>query len=203
MEEVKHKSHKGILLLVILILVAAVAGFLFFKMQPKEVAPVITSELVQEQLRPLGDLVTQEYIYRNADKEESNETWLFGLQRPLSGKSFIVIYDGTIKAGIDFSAIQVDVDETAKAITVTLPPSKITDNNIPQETIQVLEEKNGLFNEITLDDYNEFIAEQKTVMEQQAIDRGLLTKADEEARSAIKSFLSVLPGMDAYTLTVQ
>lgn len=102
--------------------------------------------------------------------------------------------------------VQIDINEDTRTITVTLPDSKIMDNNIPQESITVVEVKNGLFNEITFDDYNAFISEQKIIMEQKAIDRGLLETADKEARETIQAFLSVMPGMtgeDAYTLIVQ
>lgn len=155
----------------------------------------ITSDTLKEQLNGIRELVTQEYIYTNADKRESTEKWLWGIDRPFSGNSLLVTYDGTIKAGVDLSQVEISVDEESRTITVTLPPSKITDNNIPQESIEVVEVKNGLFNDVTFDNYNEFIAEQKAVMEQKAIDQGILAKADEEAREAVKAVLSLVPGV--------
>lgn len=168
-----------------------------------ETVPVITSETVKSQLNSLQDLVTQEYIYTNADKEESEKTWIFGWTRPFSSKSIMITYDGTIKAGIDLGAIEVSVNEDSKTITVSLPDSTVLENNIPPDTVTVLEVKNGLFNEVTIDNYNEFVDHQKEVMEQKAIDRGLLTKADEEAAKAVRALLSTMPGIDAYTLNVQ
>lgn len=163
----------------------------------------ITSETLRNQLNSLSELVTQEYIYTNADKRESKETWVFGWNIPFSGNSLLVTYDGTIKAGIDLSQAKIDVDGDKHTITVTLPASRVTDNDIPQETINVVEVKDGLFNKVSFDNYNDFISEQKIVMEERAINQGLLSKADEEAKTLIKSFLSVLPGMDSYTLIVQ
>lgn len=168
--------------------------------------PVITSETIKSELNSLQELVTQEYIYTNADKRDQDEKWIFGWSRPFSNSTLVLTYDGTIKAGIDMSEVQVDVDEETRTITITLPDSKITDNNIPQEGITVVEVKDGLFNEVTFDDYNSFISEQKIIMEEKAIERGLLTKADEEAKKAIQAFLSLMPGMegeDAYKLIVQ
>lgn len=165
------------------------------KNDPKKTVPVITSEAVTQQLNSIKELVTQEYIYTNADKRESSAKWLWGVERPFSGNSILVTYDGTIKAGVDLSQAKIDVDEEDRTITVTLPASKVTDNNIPQESITVVEVKNGLFNEVTFDNYNEFIAEQKLIMEQRAISQGILTKADEEARALVKSVLSVIPGI--------
>lgn len=156
---------------------------------------VITSDTLKEQLSTIRELVTQEYIYTNADKRESTEKWLWGIDRPFSGNSLLVTYDGTIKAGVDLSQVEILVDEEKHTITVTLPPSKITDNNIPQESIEVVEVKNGLFNDVTFDNYNEFIAEQKAIMEKKAIDQGILTKADQEAKDAVTAVLSLVPGV--------
>lgn len=169
----------------------------------EEAPPVVTSDQLMEELGSIQELVTQQYIYTNADKIEQNETWIFGWDLPFSDKSLVVTYDGEIKAGVDLSQVEINVDEGKRTVTVTLPPSKITVNHIPQESITILQVKNGLFNKVTFDDYNDFISDQKIIMENKAVGRGLLEAADREAQTAVKSFLSAMPGMDAYTLTVE
>lgn len=169
----------------------------------KDTPPIITKDQLEQQLSSLSELVTAKYFYRNATRKEASKTWLWGWTMPFSDISLLAAYDGTIKAGIDFSQIKIDVNENQKTITVTLPPSKITDNNIPQETINVLEVKNNLFNETTFNDYNQFISAEKDVMEAKAIEQGLLREANEEAKAIITTFLNQMPGMDAYTLIVQ
>jgi len=167
----------------------------------KNSVPVITSQLLQEQMEPLADLVTQQYIYTNADGMEADQTWIFGWTRPFSSKKIVIKYDGTIKAGVDLSQATIDVGDGL--VTVTLPPSRITENDIPQESISVLELRDGLFNEVTFDDYNEFVSQQKIVMEQKVIERGLLDDADKEAKKIVESFLSNLPGMTGYNVQVK
>ena len=157
--------------------------------------PVITSETIKDQLGSLQQLVTQEYIYTNADKSESYAQWGNGWKLPFSGKSILITYDGTIKAGIDLSKTQIDVNEDSRTITVILPVSTVTDNNIPQESIEVVGVKNGLFNGVTLEDYNAFISDQKTAMEKKAIASGLLTKANQQAEATLRTFLSLIPGV--------
>lgn len=169
----------------------------------KDNVPVITSETLKEQLNAVCDLVTEEYAYHNADKLEQNQSWLFGWTRPFSTKSALVTYDGIIKAGVDLSRVMPEVDEEKHTITIALPASRITDNNIPQESIQVVEIKNGLFNPVTIKDYNEFISQQKAVMQEKAIDQGILEKADQNAQNVIRTLLSALPGMSEYTLVIK
>ena len=99
-----------------------------------------------------------------------------------------------------------EVDEERRTVTVTLPPSRIVSNEIPQESIQVIEVKNGLFNDVTFDNYNDFIAEQKAAMEQKAVEQGILERAAREAEEAVRAVLSLMPGMsgeNAYRLQIK
>lgn len=165
--------------------------------------PVITTANINEQLNSIQELVTKEYIYTNASRREANKTWLWGWDMPFSDTNLLVTYDGTIKAGINLSKIKPAVDEEKRTITILLPKSEILSHDLPTETIKVLEVKNNLFNEITFDNYNEFIAAEKKVMEQKAIDRGLLTDATNEAKTIIRESLNLLPGMDTYELIIK
>ena len=169
----------------------------------KETIPVVTSELLKEEISALSELVTRQYIYTNADKLENDQTWIFGWSVPFSSKSLLITYNGVIKAGVDLSEVLVDVDDDAGIVTITLPESKITDNYIPQESITVVEAKDGLFNEVTFDNYNQLVSEQKIVMEQKAINSGFIQEADKEARAIVKSIVSLLPGMSNYKLIVE
>lgn len=173
----------------------------------KKSLPVITNETVKQQLNVLSDLVTQEYVYTNADKWEEDVKWLFGWAVPGSNTTFVVTYDGRIIAGIDLSRVQVVVSEDRREVTVSLPASKVLVNEIPQETIDVVYLKDGLFNKFTPGDYNSFISSQKIVMEQKAINMGLLRQADDAAREAVRALLTALPGIedgqDGYKLIIQ
>lgn len=166
----------------------------------QETVPVVTRNVLEEQISSLSELVTKKYMYRNASRQESDKTWLWGWTMPFSDTSLLATYDGIITTSIDLKGVKFNVNEATKTITVTIPTSKIFDHNIPQETINVLEVKNNLFNQTTFNDYNKFISAEKNVMEQIAIDQGLLTQADEEAKNVIEAFLKTVPGIDQYKL---
>lgn len=169
----------------------------------QEQEPVITSQQIEEQLSAVSELATQAYMYTNAEQSENNKKWIFGWDMPLSEKSFIVKYDGVIKAGIDLSAVDINVNENQRTITVTLPASKIIDHNVPQDKIEVFGIRDNLFNKMAPNDPNSLIATGKETMAAKAIDRGLLAEADKEAQTLIKAFLTLVPGMDSYKLIVQ
>ena len=171
----------------------------------QESEPVITSSTVSDQLSSLQELVTTEYIYTNAGKfENQNQIKIIGqdVGIPFTSKRFIVAYDGRIRVGVDLSRAQIDVDEEARSIAVTLPDSEIVSHETFEDTLVVLDETNNVFNPISIENYTEFVAGQKTSMEQKAIDRGVLASASQEARILVQSFLAQLPGMESYRLTV-
>lgn len=167
--------------------------------------PVITASQVSGQLSALQELVTTEYLYTNSGKYESqNQITIIGqdINIPFTGKRFIVAYDGRIQAGVDLRQAQIAVDEGARTVCVTLPASRITAHETFEDTLVVLDETNNVFNPISIENYSEFVSQQKTAMEQKAIDHGLLDDADAQARAVVGSFLALLPGMEGYQLTV-
>lgn len=166
-------------------------------------APAITSSLLKEELKYVKDLVTVEYRYTNADKAEFPGHVLFGQNIPFTGKSFIVSYDGVIKYGVDLSAVDIRVNEAARTVTVTVPQSKIISHEIPEESFKALDEKNGLFNRIHIDDVTEFRQAQKSAMEAKAAEMGLPRQAQEQSGAAIEALLSATPGMEDYSLKIQ
>ena len=188
---------------VVLVCGAMLAAFLLgLRQGGQEETPVITSDLLGERLRSAQELATVAYYYANMGRFE-NHVDFYGWKVPLTTKSFIVSYDGVIKAGVDLGGVEVEVDETGKTVTVTLPDSGILSHEIPEDSIEVFDESDNIFNPITIEDYTGFTRDEKTAMEQRAIDNGLLTSASEQARSAVESLLRLMPGMESYQLNMQ
>ncbi len=205
-EETGRRPRMGFRLKLILGIAAVIAvgagGLLIGLGFGREAEPVITSELLGQQLQSVQELVSVDYHYTNMGKYE-NQLDFYGWKVPFTSKSFIVSYDGTIKAGVDLSQARADVNQAAKTVTVTLPESRIISHEIPEDTIEVFDENDNLFNHITIDDYTGFAHDQKAAVEQKAIDNGLLTAATEQAREAVDTLLRLMPGMDKYALTVK
>ena len=162
--------------------------------------PQITGDLLASQLRSVQELVTVSYYYTNMGRFE-NQVDFYGWKVPLTTKSFIVSYDGVIKAGVDLEQLQVSIGDGE--VTVTLPESRIISHEIPEDSLEVFDESDNLFNHITIEDYTAFTRDQKSAMEQRAVDGGLLDRANQEARTAVDSLLRIMPGLEEYTLTVK
>ena len=164
---------------------------------------VVTSTQIKAQLNSVKKLITKEYIYTGAAKQEANKKWIFGWDMPFSDTTLVIMYDGTIIAGVDLNKINPAINEETRTITILVPEATILSHDLPQETIRIVDQKESLFNDISLDEYNKFVASEKPKREQDAIDRGLLTEATDEAKMVIEEFLQIIPGMGGYTLIVK
>ena len=191
-------------LILALVLIAVVAGAFFAGALAggREDEPTVTSDLLSQELLSVQELVSVEYHYTNMGKFE-NQVDFYGWKVPFTTKSFLISYDGVIKAGVDLSAAEVTVNETAKTVTVTLPEGTIVSHEIPEDSIQVFDETKNIFNPITIEDYTSFTQDQKASVEADAVANGLLDSAKEKAQLAVESLLVMVPGMEAYTLTVK
>ena len=190
-----------ILLTLLLICGAVLAAFLCGLRQASQAAePQITGDLLASQLRSVQELVTVSYYYTNMGRFE-NQVDFYGWKVPFTTKSFIVSYDGVIKAGVDLEKLQVSIGDGE--VTVTLLESRIISHEIPEDSLEVFDESDSLVNHIPIEDYTAFTRDQKSAMEQRAVDGGLLDRANQEARTAVDSLLRIMPGLEEYTLTVK
>lgn len=151
----------------------------------------VSIEQIEANIQDIGELATVEYLYTDAGKFEDPAV-LFGKEIPFSftTKSFIAKWDGVIKAGIEIDKIIVELDEPNKEIIVHIPKAKILSHEIDDDSIETLDEKNGLFNPIKIDDIREFDVISKDAMEQRAIENGLLDKAFENAKGILNKIIN-------------
>lgn len=201
----RHRFHhrRFIFILIVLLITVLLSFASGMALGSRKNTPSeITSDLLGQKLRTAKELVTVNYYYTNMGKFE-NQVDFYGWKVPFTSKSFIVSYDGILKAGVNLDSSEITVDEVTHTITITLPSSQILSHEIPAESIQIFDETHNIFNPISLSDYKAFTIDQKEAAEIHAIENGLLTSADEKACAEIEEFLGFLPGIRDYTLTVR
>lgn len=181
------KQGKLIIFGVILAIVCFAVGF--FSGGREEKPPVLSSITVENQLQQISQLATIRYSYTNMGQfENSNE--FYGIKLPFTTKSFIVAYDGTITAGVDLTQAKVTV--TDQKVTIALPAPQILSHQVDPNSLEVFDETTSIFNPITIEDYTGFQADQQGVMEEKAIQGGLLTQAKDQAEAAIGGLITPL-----------
>lgn len=159
----------------------------------EEISTEIDMQIVLKDIQAIGELATVEYLYTDAGKF-SDPKQLFGWNIPLTTKSFVMRWDGSIKAGIRrVEDIRVEADAASKTLIIYLPEAEILSHTVDKESIEVLDESNGLFNPISVSDVSKFQKESETATEQRALDNGILEKAQENAETLIKNILNANP----------
>lgn len=181
------KQGKLIIFGVLLAIVCFAVGF--FSGGREEKPPVLSSITVENQLQQISQLATVRYSYTNMGQfENSNE--FYGIKLPFTTKRFIVAYDGTITAGVDLSQAKVTI--TDQKVTIALPAPQILSHEVDPNSLEVFDETTSIFNPITIEDYTGFQADQQGVMEDKAIQGGLLTQAKDQAEAAIGGLITPL-----------
>ena len=81
------------------------------------------------------------------------------------------------------------VTEEGEKIIVKLPEVEITSAEIDNDSFEKLDESNNIFNPITIEDLNEAQKDLKEKMIDQAINKGILDSAKENAEIVIGGML--------------
>ena len=74
-----------------------------------------------------------------------------------------------------------------------LPKPKILSNELFEQSFKVYEEKDSVWNPITLDESNELRVQIKDKARLNAIDNGVLNEADTRARQLIRKLIEAMP----------
>ena len=148
----------------------------------------ISGETIRSNMSNIGKLCTAEYDFTHVEHVDSSRE-INGFKIPFTKSMFIYSYDGTIMAGIDFTDIQVDKDDTEKTITVILPDVEIISSEVYHDSFQLYDEKNNIFNPISVTDVADSLVDLENSEKEKAIGDGLLDKARTNAITLVENFI--------------
>ena len=182
------KAIGGIIAILLVALLIFYAGTRFASSSESK----ISSTGLSQQLQEIEELATMSYNYTKVGKFSNNLTFN-GWDIPLTQKSFLITYDGKLKAGVKMDKIEVAINNI---ITVSIPEIEILSNEIDESSIEVYDETKNVFNPISVNDYTTFAKKQKEAVAEEAIENGLLSEAATKTQSTIKKYLNAIPGID-------
>lgn len=166
-----------------------------------EVEKKVSAEVLEDRLQDMGVLITAEYYFTDLVSFSSVKTFLkTDFVLPFTESSYMVRYDGVVNAGIDLSAARVEKDEERKLIVVHLPKASIHTTSIDLDSFELIEEKSGLGNPLSVQDFNASLQALEASAERKAAERGLLEKAEKNAEAVIGQFIGGVVNDSAYTL---
>ena len=159
----------------------------------------VSSRTTGFSLKNIGELATQAGYFTNVQTISSDRE-ILGVAIPFTHNKYVFSYDGVIKAGIDFSKIELSVDEIRHMITVKLPEAEILSSEIDENSMRVYDETKNIFNQLKIDDVNMSLKALKTEAQENAIANGLLDNATANAKLLITGFLSGMYDLQIYTI---
>ena len=172
-----------------------------------EVERTVTVSMLREGLSDVGRLITQEYFFTEVISYSTMlnldlDLKFFQINEPLpiTESSFLASFDGVVTAGVDFTRIEVEKDEESRTVTVKLPQAEIFHVDIDPESFQLYDEKKGLGTQIGVEDYNNAFIQLENTAADKAKTRGILEKAEENARTVVDNFIHSILDQDDYTV---
>ena len=108
---------------------------------------------LKEKLKETAELNTGSYLCTTVVTKENSKT-IKGWKIPLTRKSFVISYDGTVKAGIK-NLTKAEVIPSEGNVVIKLPEIEITDITIDNDSFKIMDESNNIFNSISIGDLND------------------------------------------------
>lgn len=159
------------------------------------------SRMLGARLRDMGELAVEEarITLVHCTREPRR---LFGRELPLMREQCIFAVDAVIRAGFDFDAIGVQVSSLRRRITLRLPEMRILSNAIDYESMQVYDEKTGVFARPKLEWHRDSMLHLCREAEEKVREYGLFERAKASARLRLEAFVGQLYDLTAYTLLI-
>ena len=164
-----------------------------------EIEKEITVDTIRDGLRHIGLLVTQEYYFTDVITYSSIKK-LFNVEVGFTESSYVATYDGVVTAGIDFASVDVEKDDEAGTVRVRLPAAQILNVDIDPESFVLHSEKAGFANPVSVEDFNNSLVTLENSAREKAVDKGLLVRAEENARTVVENFIAGLLDPSRYTV---
>lgn len=195
---VKTKGVKFIGSLVVIVLILVVGMIVGAQIQGNDQASRIDSTTIVESFKDIAQLATEKYEFTDVGKHSEDGRKLLGWNVPLTGSSFLVTYSGVVTAGIrDLTQVEVEFQDSAKKVLVKLPSPEVLHAEVDPASIVVYDQSFNPFNPTSVEDVTEFLASETDKSRQRAIDRGILEKAKEQAKTlAVQHVNAILLGSD-------
>ena len=137
----------------------------------------------------VGELVTQSAFVRVLEDSTVNRKIFEKFDIPFTESRKMFSYIVQVDASINFAEISPQINDETKTIKIELPHSKVYNSTPDLNSFKSYIDSESLFSRIKSEEYNDALKELVSQGEKDAIDNGLLEKADENAKKLIESFI--------------
>lgn len=148
----------------------------------------ITSTGIGGTLEDISELAVEQYSYSGVGRFNEDGWKALELTVPLTGKHFLVAYDGVVKAGVqDIEKSDVRIDDAARTVTIKVPKAEILSNEIEPSSVVVYDQSFNPLNQVKVENYTEFLDVQEKEAEDKAKKKDLLKRAQQRVTELVKA----------------
>lgn len=157
----------------------------------------IQVDSIREEVKQISKYSAYEFQYTSVlCFSDSNKLWGFSI--PLTGNNFIATIDGQMNIGIDgdnvsFSEIK-NSEGRVTQVELSVPHSQILDNYTIQDSLEIYDERNNIFNPVKVNDYTQLIVEAESQEEEKVLNSDMLQKSDETIKYLLTSHFQAVYG---------
>lgn len=181
---------------IIVAVIACALGILGTVLVQRSLAPSVRLDTatVSEQLEKCEDLATAKLDYRGLAKYEQGDIDF------INKKAFTMIYDASVRAGVDLSKARVSV--SGRDVSIELPAATVQAIEVDPDSLQFYDEKYALFNWQDRSDTVEALKLAQKDAEAKVDEAGLISQAESHAKDVVETLLAPFTGENGYRVTV-
>lgn len=148
----------------------------------------ITSTGIGGTLEDISEMAVEQYSYSAVGRFEEDGWRALGLRVPLTGKHFLIAYDGVVKAGVkNIEKSDVSIDDVTSTVTIKVSKAEILTNEIEPSSVTVYDQSFNPLNQVRVENYAEFLDGEEKRAEEKAKQNGLLDRAQQRVTDLVKA----------------
>lgn len=148
----------------------------------------ITSTGIGGTLEDISEMAVEQYSYSAVGRFEEDGWRALGLRVPLTGKHFLIAYDGVVKAGVkNIEKSDVSIDDVTRTVTIKVSNAEILSNEIEPSSVTVYDQSSNPLNQVRVENYAEFLDGEEKRAEEKAKQNGLLDRAQKRVTDLVKA----------------
>ncbi|MDC7111731.1 DUF4230 domain-containing protein [Corynebacterium pseudodiphtheriticum] len=148
----------------------------------------ITSTGIGGTLEDISEMAVEQYSYSAVGRFEEDGWRALGLRVPLTGKHFLIAYDGVVKAGVkNIEKSDVSIDDVTRTVTIKVSKAEILSNEIEPSSVTVYDQSFNPLNQVRVENYAEFLDGEEKRAEEKAKQNGLLERAQQRVTDLVKA----------------
>lgn len=148
----------------------------------------ITSTGIGGTLEDISEMAVEQYSYSAVGRFEEDGWRALGLRVPLTGKHFLIAYDGVVKAGVkNIEKSDVSIDDVTSTVTIKVSKAEILSNEIEPSSVTVYDQSFNPLNQVRVENYAEFLGGEEKRAEEKSKQNGLLDRAQQRVTDLVKA----------------